>query len=114
MRPISIVSVAALSLGIAACSQAPAKAEEADTGQAEAAVEDSSGFNISFPGEETGSAGSADSGGFNFNIPDEPTQESGDFNLPTPTDDATDLPSAPAADVALEPELDDEPVIRIE
>ena len=114
MRPFSVVSPAVLTLGIAACSQAPAKAAEAetDTGKAESAADS---FNISFPGEEADAAGSAsDSGGFNFNIPEDPTQASGGFNLPTPDDGAAELPSLPESDVAVDPDADDEPIIRLD
>lgn len=116
MRRITVFSAAALISGLVACSQAPAKAAEADTqpDQAEAS-EEASTFNISFPGEEQPGESTTDTGGFNFNIPDSAAPETGGFNLPTPEDDAAALPAVPESDVVTDLKAeDDEPLIRID
>lgn len=117
MKNFSSVSIGVLLFAAAACSQAPAKAEEADTKIAEVEAAEDSGFNIEFPGDEDVSVeGTADASGFNFNIPgDEPDVATDMFNLPAAEEIGAEVPilSLPEVEEASETS-DDEPIIRLD
>ena len=116
MRGYKVLSVSALICGLAGCSQAPAKAEDAGTTSPQAQTsEEMSNFNFNLPGDEVSAQTSGDTGGFNFNLPDTGAQTGEGFNVPTPEYESDPLPTLPDTDRIVDPgEADEEALIRID